>query len=92
MAMKNKAPEATTQTVAPAAVAEHGTSPELLTIETLRTRSRTPAAVFAGVCAARGWKPGRTMTGQEYAEAVAGFTGAAMDGRTGPRKEREAKA
>ena len=60
MAMKNKAPEATTQTVAPAAVAEHGTSPELLTIETLRTRSRTPAAVFAGVCAARGWKPGRT--------------------------------
>ena len=91
MAMKNKAPEATTQTVAPAAVAEHGTSPELLTIETLRTRSRTPAAVFAGVCAARGWKPGRTMTGQEYAEAVAGFTGAARDGRTGPRKEREAK-
>ena len=91
MAMKNKAPEATTQTVAPAAVAEHGTSPELLTIETLRTRSRTPAAVFAGVCAARGWKPGRTMTGQEYAEAVAGFTGAAMHGRTGPRKEREAK-
>lgn len=91
MAMKNKAPEATTQTVAPAAVAEHGTSPELLTIETLRTRSRTPAAVFAGVCAARGWKPGRTMTGQEYAEAVAGFTGAAMDSRTEPGKEREAK-
>ena len=91
MAMKNKASDAAFQTVAPAAVEERGTSPEPLTIEALCALNRTPAAVFAGVCAARGWKPGRMMIGQEYAEAVAGFTGAAMDSRTEPGKEREAE-
>ncbi len=34
--------------------------------------------VFAGVCAANGWKPGKVMTESEFCRAVREFTGAPM--------------
>lgn len=58
--------------------------PPLLAIETLRERHRISRPVFAGVCAANGWKPGRVMTEEAFLQAVAGFTNAPMGGR---RKE-----
>ena len=37
-------------------------APELLDIGDLRKRHRTRRAVFAGVCAAQGWRPGKAVT------------------------------
>lgn len=56
-------------------------APELLTMEALQARYRTPPAVFAGVCAAQGWRAGKQLAEQEYTAAVAAFTGAPADGR-----------
>lgn len=66
---------------------EQGT-PELLTLEALQVRHRTPPAVFAGVCAAQGWRAGKQLTDQDYTAAVAAFTGASMDGRTRGKTKR----
>lgn len=54
---------------------------EAAALEALRTKYKTPPAVFAGVCAAQGWRAGKRITEQEYTAAVAAFTGAPMDGR-----------
>ena len=45
-------------------------------------------AVFAGVCAAKEWKPGKAVTEEEFLAAVREFNAAPM---TGARKESEAK-
>lgn len=54
---------------------------QLLTLEALRARHRTPPALFEGACAAQGWRPGRQLTEQEYTAAVAAFADASIDGR-----------
>lgn len=86
MATKTKTPEAgpvgaeqPEQTI--------NSTPELATIDTLRKKHKTGRAVFAGVCAANGWRPGKAITEEEYLAAVAGFTG----GPASPRPRKEAK-
>ena len=49
-------------------------------IEQLRSEKKINRAVFAGVCAAQGWKPGKTVTEIEFLEAVKQFTTAPMSG------------
>lgn len=70
-----------TKKTEPAAAALAVAPQESAALEALRARYKTPPAVFAGVCAAQGWWPGRQLTEQEYTAAVAAFTGAPMDGR-----------
>lgn len=60
-------------------VKNQGPGPEaLLPVEELRTRNGIGGPMFAGVCAANGWKPGRAVTEAEFIAAVAGFTSSAM--------------
>lgn len=51
---------------------------QLLPIDELRERHGITRPVFAGVCAANDWKPGRAMTEEAFLRAVADFTGAPM--------------
>ena len=55
-------------------------APEVFTIEKLRSEKNVKRAVFAGVCAAEGWKPGKTVTEAEFLAAVERFTSAPMSG------------
>ncbi len=55
---------------------------KIFTIEQLRNERKISRAVFAGVCAAQGWKPGKTVTEAEVLEAVQKFTSAPMSGAT----------
>lgn len=55
-------------------------SPKVFTIEQLYSEKRISRAVFAGVCAAQGWKAGKTVTEAEFLEAVEKFTSAPMSG------------
>lgn len=64
-------------------------SPELLELDELRRKHSIKGPVFAGVCSANGWKPGKMLTSEEFLAAVSKFNGAPMDGR--PAKERGAK-
>lgn len=50
----------------------------LVPLEELRKRHRTGAALFAGVCAANGWKLGRAVTDAEFCRAAAAFRRAPM--------------
>ena len=52
-------------------------------METLQARHKLPQPVYAGVCAANGWKPGRAMTEADFLRAEAEFTGAPMHARQG---------
>lgn len=51
-----------------------------LPIERLRELKKVSRAVFAGVCAANGWRPGRMMSEKEFTSAVDAFTKAPMTG------------
>lgn len=53
---------------------------ESTALDALCAKYKTPPAVFAGVCAAQGWRAGKQLTEPEYTAAVAAFTGAPMDG------------
>lgn len=55
-------------------------APKVFTIEQLRDEKKVKRAVFVGVCAAEGWKPGKTVTEKEFLEAVEKFTSAPMSG------------
>jgi|GEM_PF-413891 len=65
-------------------------APELFEINELRRKNKIGNAIFSGVCAANGWRPGKQISEEEFAQAVAEFTGASMDGRP-PTKERKVK-
>ena len=71
-----KTPEAGT----PAQMEQPTTSPSVFTVEQLRSEKKINRAVFAGVCAAQGWKPGKTVTEAEFLAAVEKFTTAPMSG------------
>ena len=58
---------------------------QLLGINALREKHKTPWSVFAGVCAANNWRPGKAVTEEAFLRAVSDFTGAPMDG---PRRKR----
>lgn len=72
MASKNKEPE--TGPIVAGQPEETGKVPELLGIEKLRSKHKISGAVFAGVCAANGWKPGKTVSVEEFLQAVSKFT------------------
>lgn len=72
MANKNR-PEA-----APAAAQQPEQRPKLLSLDTLQEKHKITRPVFAGVCAANDWKPGRSMTDEDFLRAVDEFTGAPM--------------
>ena len=55
-------------------------APKVFTIEKLRDEKKIKRAVFVGVCAAEGWKPGKTVTEAEFLTAVEKFTSAPMSG------------
>lgn len=46
----------------------------------LRMKCNISRAVFAGVCAAQGWRAGKCVTEAEFLGAVKQFTGAPMSG------------
>lgn len=68
------------KTIRPESAAEEARQPEkpLLELEALRKRHKITQPVFAGVCAANNWKPGRVMTEEAFLQAVTAFTGAPM--------------
>lgn len=85
MAPKNsKPPEA-----APTVAESMAQTPELKTIEELQKEHEIKRAVFAGACAANGWKPGKQITEENFLSAITAFTGAPMHGgksKKGARK------
>lgn len=70
------------KTTRPEGATEETRQPEqpLLELETLREQHQIARPVFAGVCAANGWKPGRAMTEEAFLRAVAAFTRAPVSG------------
>lgn len=80
MAAKAKEPET--------GAAPGGQDASLITIEALAITHKTRAAVFAGVCAAKGWQPGKAVTTAEYLAAVDTFMKGPVHGNP---KESEAK-
>lgn len=77
-----KTPEAASAVTEPMAQA-----PELHTIEELQEKEQIKRAVFAGACAANGWKPGKQLTEAEFLAAIDKFTGAPMHGGEPRKKE-----
>lgn len=61
--------------------AETTGAPQLVPIEELQSRHKTPAAIFCGVMAAKGWKPGKHVEENEYIRAVAEFLGSPVSGK-----------
>ena len=64
----------------PAQMEQPTAGPKVFAIEQLRSERKIHRAVFAGVCAAQGWKPGKTVTEAEFLQAVEKFTSAPMSG------------
>lgn len=58
---------------------------ELLSIDALREKHKIKRPIFAGVCAANDWKPGKAMTEEAFLKAVADFAGAPMGAPQGKR-------
>lgn len=50
-------------------------------LEPLRLERGISGAVFSGVCAAEGWRPGKRVTESDFDAAVRRFTGSAMGTR-----------
>lgn len=48
-------------------------SSDLIEVVTLKTKKRTPEAVYQGVCAVMNWNEGKAVTEEEYDKAVAAF-------------------
>ena len=55
-------------------------APALYDVGELRSKHKVGRAVFAGVCSAQGWKPGRAVTEEEFLAAVKNFENAPMNG------------
>ena len=56
--------------------------PERSTIEQLRLKYKTPAAIHAGAMALVGWRPGKLVTAAEYEAVVRLFRAGAAKGGT----------
>lgn len=70
----------TAEAADPAQVEQPTASLKVFTIEQFRSEKKINPAIFAGVCAAQGWKHGKTVTEAEFLEAVKKFTSAPMSG------------
>lgn len=67
-------------------------APEFFEIGELRRKHKIERAVFAGVCSAQGWRPGKAVPEEEFLGAVERFNAAPMNGaRVCTSKESEAK-
>lgn len=65
---------------------------ELFEINELRKQKKISRAIFAGVCSVNGWRPGKTITEEEFLSEVAKFTKSPINGRPlDNEKESEAK-
>lgn len=89
MATKNQMPEVTPEGVHEP---ERHKAPELLEIGELGDKHNIGRAIFAGMCAAQDWKPGKKIGEEEFLEAVSAFTGAPMNGCKLATKESEGKS
>lgn len=77
---------------APEQPEQNSKAPEFFEIGELRQKHKIGRAVFAGVCSARGWRPGKAVTEEEFLDAVKKFNAAPMNGaRATTSKESEAK-
>lgn len=56
-------------------------SPQLIDIEQLKNKFDTSDAVYHGVKAAEGWKPGRQVSEKDYAAAVENFLSGSINGK-----------
>ena len=71
----------------PAATGEQDKkAPALYDVGDLRSKHKVGRAVFAGVCSAQGWKPGKAVTEEEFLEAVKKFENAPMRGGSGKKE------
>lgn len=61
-------------------------APALYDVGELRSKRKVGRAVFAGVCSAQGWKPGKAVTEEEFLEAVKKFENAPMRGSSGKKE------
>lgn len=69
----------TTEAAAPATPEQQAKCPEeFAEIGRLRVEHKVPQAIFAGVCAAQGWKPGKAVARAEFLAAVEAFKQAPM--------------
>lgn len=82
MANKATSAPATTQAAGP----QEPKAPGLFEIGELRKKHKVGRAVFAGVCSAQGWKPGKAVTEEEFLEAVKKFENAPMRGGSGKKE------
>lgn len=86
MANKATSAPAATQAAGP----QETKAPGLFEIGELRKKHKVGRAIFAGVCSAQGWKPGRAVTEEEFLAAVKNFENAPMNGAH-TTKESEAR-
>lgn len=70
----------TAEAPAPTQAEQQTVSQKVFTIEQLRSEKKINRAIFVGVCAAQGWRPGKTVTEAKFLEAVEKFTSAPMSG------------
>lgn len=83
--MANKKP---TGPASPDAAEQQPEAPaQYIEVGQLRMKHNISRAVFAGVCAAQGWKAGKFVTEAEFLGAVKQFTGAPMSGARVAKKE-----
>lgn len=76
MANKSKEPEATPIVAGQSEGAR--VAPELHDVEMLRSKHKISWAVFAGVRAAQGWRPGKMVSEETFLQAVDQFNGEPM--------------
>ncbi len=71
----------TTGAQAPATAEQQTPAPgEYVEIGKLRAKHRIGPALYAGVCSAQGWKPGKAVTEAEFLAAIQAFNSAPMGG------------
>lgn len=67
-------------TESPATAEQLPAPAEYVEIGKLRTKHRIGPALYAGVCSAQGWKPGKAVTEAEFLAAIQAFNSAPMGG------------
>lgn len=72
--------KSTEQAATPATEQAATAAVQLLPIEQLRAKHKTDASVFAGVCSANDWRPGRAVAEKDYLAAVQKFINAPITG------------
>jgi len=88
MANKATSAPAATQAAGP----QEPKAPGLFEIGELRKKHKVGRAVFAGVCSAQGWKPGRAVTEEEFLAKLPEIAANAETDACTPENPRETKA